>query len=271
MPQPVPSRVVTLIDLLFPAASTQEDRPDRRFPVEKADRSRLAAILDLIDQLPPELIQLEVEDYSNFVVSVSVIKSRLEIWLTENRRLERIRGLNTNLNPITIIRNALDKCPDQTIQPQTAGLDFIADDDLKENLRQDISYANQALHNGEWKAATILAGATVEALLFYVLTPIQANDPNSIADAVTRCRNNNTLDRNPPGNFQRWTLNSLTEVAFELDLISESTTIQTRLARGFRNLIHPGRALRLGQECNMATAHTAKAALEHVINDLGRE
>ena len=51
-------------------------------------------------------------------------------------------------------------------------------------------------------------------------------------------------------------------------LISPDTCNAARLARNFRNLIHPGRAARLAQVCDRATAYSAVGALEHVIRDL---
>ena len=43
---------------------------------------------------------------------------------------------------------------------------------------------------------------------------------------------------------------------------------QTRLAKDFRNLIHPGRAQRQGQTCDRATALSAVAAVEHIVRCL---
>jgi hypothetical protein len=57
-------------------------------------------------------------------------------------------------------------------------------------------------------------------------------------------------------------------VAIELKLITKETEQQCRLAKDFRNLVHPGRAKRLGQACNRATALSAVAAVEHVTVDL---
>ena len=50
--------------------------------------------------------------------------------------------------------------------------------------------------------------------------------------------------------------------------IKTETVTLAFLAKGFRNLIHPGRSIRLGEKCNRGTAYTALAALEHVVNDL---
>jgi hypothetical protein len=44
----------------------------------------------------------------------------------------------------------------------------------------------------------------------------------------------------------------------------------TKLAREFRNLIHPGCAQRLGQKCDRGTALFSIAALDHVVRDLSK-
>jgi hypothetical protein len=53
-----------------------------------------------------------------------------------------------------------------------------------------------------------------------------------------------------------------------LDLLRPDTSTAAKLAKNFRNLIHPGRAARLAQTCDRATAYSAIGALEHVIRDL---
>jgi hypothetical protein len=53
-----------------------------------------------------------------------------------------------------------------------------------------------------------------------------------------------------------------------MGIIKPETITLALLAKGFRNLIHPGRSIRLGEKCNRGTAYTALAALEHVVNDL---
>jgi hypothetical protein len=64
-----------------------------------------------------------------------------------------------------LIRRALAACPDESPAPETRELAFIEDTELRDGLRLDISAINRALSNSEWKAATVLAGSVVEALL----------------------------------------------------------------------------------------------------------
>jgi hypothetical protein len=163
------------------------------------------------------------------------------------------------------IREALAKCPDESPGLTTSELNFINDLRLRTNLRNDFGAVNRALSNGEWKAATVLAGSAIEALLLWGLQTQQAP---AVAAAVTTLVANHTLRRQPPAALESWNLHEYIEVAADLGVIKPDTATQSRLAKDFRNLIHPGRAQRLGQTCDRATALSAVAGMEHVVRDL---
>jgi hypothetical protein len=76
------------------------------------------------------------------------------------------------------------------------------------------------------------------------------------------------ISHKPSADLKQWTLHEYIEVAFALNLIKSETAIQARLAKDFRNLIHPGRAARLGQVCDRGAALSAVAGIEHVVRDL---
>jgi hypothetical protein len=87
--------------------------------------------------------------------------------------------------------------------------------------------------------------------------------PGSRAYAITALRvGNNPLSHDPDASPERWDLHEYTEVTAHLGLITPDTAAQTRLLRRYRNLIHPGRAARLGQKCDRSTALAALAAVE---------
>ncbi len=65
-----------------------------------------------------------------------------------------------------------------------------------------------------------------------------------------------------------WTLHHYIEVAAHLRIIGERTAEQARLAKDYRNLIHPAAAIRLKEECHRGTALGAAGAVEFVIRDL---
>ena len=265
MPRIVPSQVVGFIDKVFPFAV----EPVKRVEFDQGHASQLATLIHLVEQIPNEVIVLDPTEYTMYITSLVAIKTSLSMWQGTERRhvLDRTPGLG-KMNPVTVVRSSLTKCPDEAIIASTAELPFIRDEDLKEELRKDISAANQALSNAEWKAATILAGATLEALLLWVLQERQKQNSQDIASSVSRLVSRKTLKKEPGAKIEEWTLHPLIETAYDLGEIKEETLEQSRLAKGFRNLIHPGRSARLGQKCNRATALSAVAALEHVVIDL---
>lgn len=266
MPRVVPSQVVELIDKLFPQAKHEIEGNPIQIPFDHS--VQLAAILDMIDRVPGELIVINAAQYAEYVAAIAALRWTIQRWQGVEKPgyaepLLIIRGLRTH-NPVTLIRQALAACPDEFPSTGTTELTFIQDGGLRESLRLDISATNKALGNGDWKAATVLAGSVIEALLLWAL---QQHPPPDVQIAI-RALLGSKLSRNPDNNLKNWVLHEYIEVAAELKIISDETATQSRLAKDFRNLIHPGRAERLGQQCNRATALSAVAALEHVVNDL---
>ena len=264
MPRVVPSQIVEFIDQTIPKAKKQTDLGGRPFSLNRTDQHPCVALVKLIDQLPGELLVMPGQHYIELVASVEAIKDTLEIWKLRDHGFSQIPGLG-EYNPVSFIRRALSMCPDEIPSKDTVELIFIEEDDLRENLRIDISNTNQALSSGEWKATTVLAGSVVEALLLWRLNQFEEEELNT---ARTSLVNDETLSSDPGGNLDRWHLHSFIEVAARLEIIGNDTAQQARLAREYRNLIHPGREQRLGQKCDRGTALAAVAAVERVVSDL---
>lgn len=264
MPRVVPSQVVGLIDQLFPRHSPSAGGRGEWVNLLIERCYRLSSILDLADQVPPELIVLDINDYSIFVSSLAAIRTVLKhpkeglhgILRVELEPLSEFGGLS----PVALLRDVLAKCPAEYPTPGTTELSFINDQDLRINLRNDISFMNRALVNNEWKAATVLAGSVLEALLLWKI----GNEPyQKRASAVGTL--GRPIDPNSP---EKWHLSDYIEVAEYLRLIGPQTATQCRLTKDFRNLIHPGRTIRLGQVCNRATALTTIASVEQVVQEI---
>jgi hypothetical protein len=101
----------------------------------------------------------------------------------------------------------------------------------------------------------------VEALLLWAL---QQAIPSDLQTAISSAVTKSTLPRPPQGSPERWDRSEYIAVAEELPRIDTNTAMQARLAKDFRNLIHPGRAQRLTQVCDRGTALAALAALAAV-------
>jgi hypothetical protein len=246
MPRIVPSQVVALIDRTFP------ENNSTTLNVGHLTVAALTGIVRLIDEIPPELLTISGEDYNNLVCGAEGIRASIAFW--QQKGAGQIGQHNIQgKNALALIREALAKCPDQTPSPITAELLFITDTSLRDSIRLDISTATSAFHNGEWKAATVLAGTASEALLLWAV----GNSPDF-----------ESLPSKPKESPERWHFGEYITVASKLSLIKPNTVRQATLAQNFRNLIHPGRAQRLGEVCDRATALTALAAVELIVRDL---
>lgn len=169
---------------------------------------------------------------------------------------------------MTIIRKSLVKCPDEVPDKSSNELIIIHDEELRDSIRLDISSSFRAYSNNDWKAATIIAGATIEALLLWAIMENKSSNPSSIDNAVKTLKEKNIIKSNLNSNIDNWTLRPLIEVTLNLDIIKGSTASQARLAKDYRNLIHPGRHIRLGQICKRGSALSALAAIGHIASDL---
>lgn len=259
MARVVPSQVVKLIDRMFPDVKNQKEGSQKRIPLDHGASPFLAAITHLVDQIPSDLIIIDTQDYIEFSVSVAVIKE----WNSHRTEqpLVRIPG-HGELSPLTMIRRVLVKCRDEFPSPETAELNFIQDQEFRQNLRMDISATKKHISEGEWKSATVIAGSAIEALLLWALEERRREQPDDITNAITK------LGISPGTNLDRWDLHTFVQVSHHLEIIGDDTATQAGLTRGFRNLIHPGRANRLEQKCDQGTALAAAAAIQFILRDL---
>lgn len=266
MPRVVPSQVVAFIDQTFPFATSQGEGKSHRINLTMQHSSGLSGLVHLADKIPEELLVLDTAQYSTLICCVAAIRNAILTWQSqgESHTLIRVPGL-PELSPVTLIRQALSLCPDEYPSVSTQELGFISDSDLKHELRKDISATNAALSNNEWKAATVLAGSVIETLLLWA---IQRRPRKDVLAAIQELLANGKFKKKPKTDYEKWYLWEYIEVTEKLGLIKPRAAAQARLAKDFRNLIHPGRALRLGQTCDRATALSAVAAFEHVVRDL---
>ena len=88
-----------------------------------------------------------------------------------------------------------------------------------------MSSASIALLRSDFKAATVLAGSAIEALLLWAIQGKGVNAP--LPGMIT----------NPKGRPENWNLGQYIEAAEKLTLLKQDTAIQATMARDLRNLI----------------------------------
>jgi hypothetical protein len=266
MPRVVPSDVVRLIDSMFSWAADAPKSGQSPPQLGVHSLASVAAIVELVDRVPENLLILPSDEYAALVAGHAALRSAVHAWQSGDHQhyLAGIAGYG-NRHPVNLLRNSLALCQDEWPSPETAELAFIPDVKLRDSVRLDISAANRDLANAEWKGSTVLAGSALEALLLWTLQQRPATD---ITQARGRVAQDKRLSKDPGADLERWHLSDYVEVAGELGIIKPGTVQQTRLAKDFRNLIHPGRATRLGQKCDRGTALSALAVVELVVRDL---
>jgi hypothetical protein len=255
VPRIVPSQIVSFLN------NSPFSKPPNPHEMSSADAAQLHGLLKLLDEVPEELLPADPKSYGQLVCSKERVRIQLE---------SEYRGPGPFVSPLlheagAQIFQIMSSCPDQAPAPTTSQLNFITDTALRDSLRVDISAVERALSNGEWKGATVLAGSVIEALLLWALGQRPSADIDSAKMALLA---SGKLTRQPDLSLERWDLHEFTEVAANLGIIGADTYTETRLAREFRNLIHPGRAQRLGKICDRGTALSCSAALDHVVRDL---
>jgi hypothetical protein len=130
-----------------------------------------------------------------------------------------------------------------------SSFDFITDEGLRESLQADYDELVVSVNNGAWKAVHVLAGSIIEALLVDSLlatrTPgAKGKDPlkMDLSDLISECRT--------------------------AGLLSESTEQLSTVVRNYRNLIHPGRLMRLRETVNESKAEVAKALVDIIVAEV---
>jgi hypothetical protein len=246
LPKVIPSQVVALIESIYPKA-----QPNMQ--VSSRDAAVLAAIINLVDDIPEELLTISGEDYSNFVFALESMGAAVDRW-TQRGGDEPPRPIK-HVSPVIVVRETLLNCPDANPSPASSELPFIHDSKLRDSIRMDMSCGADALHRGDFKSATVLAGAAIEALLLWRIVDAGINAP---PDGVLKRR---------AGHPDEWTLGEYILVAKHEGFIKENTVKQVELAQGFRNLIHPGRSRRLNEICDRGSALSALAGAEQVVRD----
>jgi hypothetical protein len=223
----------------------------------------LSALLNLFDRVPDSLLRLTPAENSQILADMAGIRFAVERY-KGGSTADALRAVGRLLQRI---RPLLARLPDH-VPSQGSDLNFITDSVLRDMIGLDLAAVESALKNGEWKAATIIAGSCCEALLLYGLQHKEGVANGSVATATAAI----TWQGQPPSPTdlmdRSWNLFAYAEVAHKLGLISSTTKAELTPSREYRNLIHPAKAVRLKMPFDRGTAYVGAGALEHVVSDL---
>ena len=153
----------------------------------------------------------------------------------------------------TIDRGILSEQPD---------FSFITDPELRSIIQSDYKEIQRCVDAEAYKAATVMCGSVMEALL---LDALSANEANA--------RRSSHAPKGKAGKLikvlGRWPLSSMIDVAEDLQIIPTTTIgFMSDAVREYRNLIHPAVQMRKQVTPEKQEANAARAALDLIIKNL---
>jgi len=262
VPNVMPSQVVLVIEKFF--SHVRRATPGDGL-IQSSHLEQLQGIVNFIREIPSELIVVPPDQYGDMTLTITIIEENEKFRVTNGGHfgVAAVKSIDV----ATILYRVLSQCPDEYPPKSTHELLFLTDSQLRESIRQDIGAVARAISHAEWKAANILVGAAMEALLHWKLgtgTP----SASAIGAAVAKPAASGTLTRTSPTSIDDWSLHQFIEVCGETSVLKPKTLAAARLCNSYRNLIHPGRSQRLGEVCIRGTAYLAAGALSNVVDDL---
>lgn len=240
-----PSEIRTAIEGLFPKRRVSPGL--RWWPGEAPEvRSLVSLLMDLDARLLYPLERLERIDFER---ARTALHHGVERWAA---------GANDRLstNSAETIYRLLEKCPDDIVTESSTRLGFVRDEALRNSIATDADSVPALLAAEEWKAATVVGGSVVEAIL---LAKLEEHGPE------VACLG---LERGWRGGAEEWGLEKLIQAARTLNVITPTEATACGMAQYYRNLIHPGNA-RARQSCTRGTALATQAAMELLLEKWG--
>lgn len=126
--------------------------------------------------------------------------------------------------------------------------EFIRDTAFRTSLENDYKELNSALAQQNWKTVQVFAGSIIEAVLIDYLLSINYQ-PDPLQMDLAKC----------------------VEACQKAGLISPETAKLSDVLRNYRNLIHPGRAIRLKEQPDENKASIAKALVGMIIQTISKK
>jgi hypothetical protein len=128
--------------------------------------------------------------------------------------------------------------------------DYITSDEFRKSLEADYQEMTLCFNAGAWKAVHVLAGSIIEAVL---LDYIVAESFVSQDEAL------------------KMDLGTAINLCKDKKVISARTSDLSSVVKSYRNLIHPGRIIRLNEHIDKNSAEVAKALVGIVVDEIERQ
>jgi hypothetical protein len=264
-----PKTIVDRIDAYWEFPAQEQERPLPQSPVlDSSNAAKIHALYGLCQKVDATLLP-PGNNRALYDEALGAMDMALQRW-RQNDKQHPLGGIKVGdrwMNAVSAVRMLLSECPNEPVAAVAADLPFIVDKDAQADLARDIEDTRWAVENHRWKPATVVAGASIEALLLSALAQTPEAQRHAAVASITAKKR---WKSPPPKCLDAWTLFQYLLVSEELGLIRADTATQAMLAKDFRNLIHPGLVKSEDRRCSEATALGARAGVLMVIEDLGK-
>ncbi len=126
---------------------------------------------------------------------------------------------------------------------------FITDEDFRTSLEADYSEMIKCLEGHAWKAVHVLSGSLLESVLSDYL----------LAEGIVKKKDVLSLD-----------LGKAIELCVSNKIISSKTADLSSVVKDYRNLIHPGRGIRLGEDVSSDSALVARSVVKIIVGEVAK-
>jgi hypothetical protein len=173
MSKVLPCQLVSAIDGMFGASRNEVDG----HAITHVYRAEVHALLNLLDEVPGELIDLSAADYLEFSRCRAVLATSLALWNAGDTRPARDVG---GKDAVDRIRRLMKQCHDDRLPRNLNCLSSLIP---MFALVSRIAFEQhgQTSTPREWMGATVFAGAALEALLLWALRQISGCEKPAVA------------------------------------------------------------------------------------------
>jgi hypothetical protein len=135
--------------------------------------------------------------------------------------------------------------------PTVNKFDFITDETLRTSLEADNTEVMVCFDHEAWKSVHVLVGSIIEALLVDFLVSSGYQPPNK-------------------EDILKLDLGKLIDACKSQNALTDKTRELTVVVKTYRNLIHPGRLLRLKEKVDRNSATVARALLGMIVDEISQ-
>ena len=247
----VPSMIVTFIADAFPDPTKCERFGYPNLP------GNLSGLAALVDQLPEALWPIDPVVSTRLRRAQAAIRMTLDLWSHRGTPRDVTIQRIPEGHPIVVIADCLEGIPDNLAIDSVALFPFVSDAKLRDQLAQDMASAEAAIGAGQWRVATVFAGASIEAILFNKIIDAGGAQSQAIAAAARASRITKKSDS--------WGLYEYVTVGHQSGWLDCETRNLLLAVKNFRNLIHADRVVRTNEACDSDTAHIAYGCAQRLI------